>query len=60
MGHMLQKQCEIACLLRKFVNKVRETGLLCDNKKTLTRVRIARSMENINAVAESVHENPST
>lgn len=45
--------------VRKFVKKVRETGLLIDNR-TYSRVRPVRSTENIAAVAESVRLNPRT
>lgn len=45
--------------VRKFVKKVRETGMLIDNR-SYPRVRPVRSVENIAAVAESVRQNPRT
>lgn len=43
----------------KFIRKVRETGLLVDNKR-YPRARPVRSVEKIAAVAQSVRENPRT
>ena len=45
--------------IRKFINKVRETGFIVD-APTRQRARTLRTPENIDAVAASVRENPST
>ena len=46
-------------VMRKFVTKVCETGFITD-EPTCNRARAVHTLENIEAVSESKHENSST